>query len=218
MQQAIKKIKNYCVKIKDLLLNLILPCFCIGCGKEGLYICQNCAKNLKTLIKKQRPLCVYSYESRLVKDMLYAFKYDGIKSLDQTIARLMYDFLMQQKYSFDAEWIISFVPMHKTKLEIRGFNQSELLAKSLARLLNLKCCKTLEKTRKTIAQMQLNRNERLVNLNGAFAAGKNIANIATKKIILIDDVCTTGATLAECKKTLLQAGVRRVLCIAFAKD
>ena len=196
-------------------LNLLFPCFCIGCGKEGLHLCSACAKNFKALKKGQKPLCAYSYESRLVKDLIYAFKYDGIKSLDQCIAKMLYEFLAKHKYSFAQEWIVSFVPMHRSKLEIRGFNQSELIALKLARLLGLEEQQTLEKTRRTVPQMQLKRSERLVNLAGAFKAS---AKVAGKKIILVDDVCTTGATLTECKKTLIKAGAKRVFCLAFAKD
>lgn len=200
---------------KDLFLDLLFPRFCLGCGSEGKFLCSNCEARVAMLPSKQRPLCVYDYHEKLIKELIYAFKYEHLKSLDQVLTRLMLNFLQKNKIIFEEDWIISFVPMHPDKQKIRGFNQAELLAKQLGVGLNLKVQAVLIKNLNTRPQMQLNRNERLSNLRNVFSALPNASN---KKIILIDDVCTTGATFEECKNTLLRAGVRRVFCFALARD
>ena len=203
-------------KIGSLILDLIFPCFCLSCNKEGAFLCEKCrSTKLKFLNKHSRPLCAFDYENTLVRELVYAFKYEQLKSLDKTLASLMFDFLKEKKIRFDQTWTVSFVPSHPRKENIRGFNQSELLAKRLAGILGLACSAALKKIRSTRPQMQLNRIQRLDNLKAAFEA---IGSVKNKKIILIDDVCTTGATMNECRDTLLAAGASRVSCFAFAKD
>lgn len=200
---------------KDLFLDLLFPKFCFGCSKEGYFLCQDCADRLQFLDPAARPLCVFNYHLAIIRELVYAFKYDQLKSLDQTLSQLMHAFLLANHFKFDQTWSVSYVPMHPKKQAIRGFNQAELLARQLAFKLNLPVLPVLLKIQNTRPQMQLNRGERSKNLENAFAP---VGNLHGKKIILIDDVCTTGATFAECQKILFRAGAGRILCFAFAKD
>jgi len=204
-------------KISGLLLDLIFPCFCFGCSKEGRFLCADCGQRLERefLPNSGQPHCAFDYHHPLLRELIFAFKYDQLKQLDQTLAKLLLDFFAQKQIKFDRSWTVSFVPMHPGKQNTRGFNQAELLAAKLAKLLGLPCFATLEKIRPTRPQMQLDKAGRLVNLDRAFRPARDPAGL---KILLIDDVCTTGATFLECKKTLLAHGARRVCCLALAKD
>src|SRR5579872_146486 len=199
----------------NLLLDLIFPRFCFGCNKEGSFLCKHCQAQLQFLDKNRRPLCAVNYGQNLVREMVFAFKYDLLKSLDTVLANSIFEYLNQNKINFDRTWIVSFVPIHPKKQAVRGFNQAELLARRFAEKFGLECRATLNKLRNTRPQMQLNKSERLKNLSNCFKAASDVSG---KKIILIDDVCTTGTTLNECRNTLLAAGARRVCCLAFAKE
>lgn len=178
-------------------------------------LCDACRPTLRFLDATARPLCAFDYRNNIVKTMLHAFKYEHLKSLDKVFAGLIFDFLKENKIEFDQSWQVSFVPMHRQKQNVRGFNQAELLAKELARLLGLECRVSLKKLRNTRPQMLLNREERLQNLKSCFEALPEVRN---RKIILVDDVYTTGATFAECKQALLQSGAKKVFCLALTKD
>ena len=110
------------------------------------------------------------------------------------------------------------VPLFRKQKRRRGFNQAELIAQELSRFFQIPLeAANLIKIRKTKSQARLNKEQREVNLKNSFAL-KNPAVIAGRKIILIDDVITTGATLEECAKALKQAGAKQVWGLAVAYE
>lgn len=109
---------------------------------------------------------------------------------------------------------ITSVPMHPQGQRKRGYNQSELLAASLARTLHLPHYQLLYKRKMTKKQAGLTRKERLINIKSSFAVRGKIR--IPHRVLLVDDVTTTGATLQECAKTLKQAGVREVYAAVIA--
>ena len=118
-------------------------------------------------------------------------------------------------YDLDADVLVP-VPLHFSRVKERGYNQSELLANELGKLLGLPINNsTLQRIRKTKSQMRLGAEERHKNVIGAFAcADKQLVN---QKVLLIDDVCTTGSTLDACAAALKQAGVITVWGLTLAK-
>lgn len=109
------------------------------------------------------------------------------------------------------------VPMFKSDIRKRGYNQSKLIAKEVSERINVPVCdKAVIKNRKTLPQKSLSRAERLNNLNGAFVITDR-KHILRKNILLLDDVCTTGSTLAEITKLLLENGAATVFCCACCK-
>ena len=111
-------------------------------------------------------------------------------------------------YVFD---YITYVPMHRKDKRSRGFNQSQLLAKELSKLMNIGCFQTLIKVRQTDPQHILEGKKRLTNLKGAFKiVDKSL--IKGRKILIIDDVVTTGSTLSECSKTLDKGKPAQICC------
>ena len=114
--------------------------------------------------------------------------------------------------------IIIPVPMYKTKKWLRGYNQVELIARELSKDLNIPLkCTTLTKIKDTKKQSSLTRAERKQNIKNAFIV-KNASDIENKKILLFDDIITTGSTLNECSKTLKKAKVKEVAILTIAVD
>jgi len=112
--------------------------------------------------------------------------------------------------------LIAFVPMYRKDEIKRGFNQSFLLAKEISKSTNIPLTKkALKKTRKTHHQASLSKGLRAINLQGAFIAFDQI--VAGKRVILVDDIFTSGATLKECEKELLKNQAKQVIFITIAK-
>jgi competence protein ComFC len=112
---------------------------------------------------------------------------------------------------------ISFVPLSKKRLIRRGYNQSQIIASELSRLTKADLYQDLVKIKETKTQVGLTRKERIKNLEGAFAL-KNERKLAGKRVVLIDDVITTGATLDQCASVLKKAGAREVWGLTVAKE
>jgi ComF family protein len=144
------------------------------------------------------------------------FKYNARINLAKPLSQLMINFTNNylKPGKFD---IILPVPLHRNRLRERGFNQSELLAKNLARSTNMPIePKALRRIKPTIAQAGLSRAKRFANLKAAFRVDKSSA-VAGKKLLLIDDVFTTGSTLGECAKALLKAKAESVDALVLAR-
>jgi len=111
--------------------------------------------------------------------------------------------------------VITYVPLSAKRLRVREFNQSKVLALKIAEESGIPVVDVLYKRGHTRPQNELSRDERLVNLSGAFEAKGETAK--EKNILLMDDVMTTGATLDECSKTLKKSGAKTVTCLTLAR-
>ncbi|HEY0788408.1 MAG TPA: ComF family protein [Thermoanaerobaculia bacterium] len=145
--------------------------------------------------------------------LLVAFKFRRHDFLDAPLAGLLAErWRAWSDGDFDA---VVPVPMHPRKLRERGYNQAALLARRFARATKLTLYRdALRKTRETAAQSTLRREERASNVRGAFTAADGLRG---RRILLIDDVCTTGATLRACAKALRRAGAARVAALTVAR-
>lgn len=124
---------------------------------------------------------------------------------------------MADKFSVSGYDLIVPVPLHKTRLKERGFNQSLLLSRALAKVCGLPIDYiNLKRTRATSPQINLKGKDRITNVKGAFAV-KNNAPFKGKGILLIDDVYTTGATVSECCKVLKKAGAEDINVLTLAR-
>lgn len=140
--------------------------------------------------------------------VLHAFKFERHDFFAEPLAELM----VVRDADFDA---VVPVPMHRSKLRRRGYNQAELLARALARRTGLRCeASVLAKRGETTAQSKLQRAARVANVRHAFVATPRAAGRA---VLLVDDVSTTGATLRACAAELLRAGALRVCAAVVAK-
>ena len=153
-----------------------------------------------------------SYRGALER-VLHAFKFQRHDFFSDPLAGLIEENVLRRgDLEFD---VVIPVPMHRAKARRRGYNQAELLARALARRLRLRCDpRLLSKTRDLDAQSKLPREARAVNVRGAFLAS---AQVADRRILLVDDVCTTGETIRACATELLRAGASRVAAAVVAK-
>lgn len=171
--------------------------------------CQHCQERPPAF---QRAWTLFPYLPPL-KDAICSFKYHGKYTLAKPLARLMISALPGE---IDVDMIIP-VPLHPTRLREREFNQSLLLADQLGRHLARPVSAThLARITATDPQTTLTRQARLKNLRKAFVV-PTPQNLAKKRILLVDDVFTTGTTLHECAKTLRQAGSGPVFALTLAR-
>ena len=197
-------------------LNFITQPYCIKCGRpfefdiKGEMMCAGCIKE-NPLYHSARSILVYDDGS---KNLILPFKH-----ADRTeLSNLFGKFLLRDYESMiaDADMIIP-VPLYITRLLKRKYNQAALLAKYLSKKVNVAYePNILYRKRNTVSQGHMSRKERYDNVKGAFGIKSN-KSVSGLKIILVDDVMTTGATINECTKILLKAGAEQVDVLTVAR-
>lgn len=219
------------IKILEILLELIYPNVCGLCeeiNKESL--CEKCKikldnikiekidnyKNNKTKFFDNHGY-IFKYEGQIRK-MLIDYKFNDKTYLYKTFSRMILNSEKICDYISLYDMLIP-VPIHKNRLKQRGYNQSELIAKEFVEeFKKIKLVKqNLIKTKNNCAQSQLKKEERLSNVRGVYKV-LNDEIVYNKKIILFDDIYTTGNTANECAKVLKAAGVKEIGVLTIAKD
>lgn len=152
-----------------------------------------------------------AYEGRL-RQLIHLFKYDGIRTLAGPLAELLLAALPRQE-RFDA---IVPMPLHWRKRWQRGFNQAKLLAEALSRRTGIPVLEAVRRRRATPPQAGLSNAERRRNVAGAFEVRRR-ARVEGRRLLLVDDVFTTGATAGACAAALKRAGAERVSVLALAR-
>ena len=149
------------------------------------------------------------------RDMLLSFKYGGKTFIGEKIAQMMADRLESEHLEAD---VMIPVPMNRKKQKKRGFNQAEIIASRLAKKLSLPySAGLLKRTGNTAAMSKLTPEERRMNIENAFKVPEMaIGHIAGKRILLVDDIYTTGSTMDACSRALKEAGASEVRFVAFA--
>lgn len=211
------------------MINMIFPPVCGICGKiDNKGICNKCFLKLMALAEN-RIMDQWETEKNF-HQLIYIFKYEGM------IRKIILDYKFNEK-SYIYETFVNFilkdekifeklqtydtiipVPISKTRMKERGYNQSFLIAKALGNKLNIHIeTNCLVKTKNVIEQSKLNREERKRNIQNVYELeNKQILN--NRKILLIDDIYTTGNTINECSKILKQANPNRIDVLVLAKD
>lgn len=207
------------------ILNIVFPKICLNCNKqEGEYICSSCFLALKTKIKfkkvlgKQYEYLIYfdKYMENTRKNIL-SMKFREKAYFAEFYAELLTKNKKINSFFKTFDYIIS-IPMNNTKQKIRGYNQTELIADYISKKLNIKYeKKALLKIRETKTQSLLLKEEREENIKNAFKVN-TIPNLLNKRVILVDDIFTTGATIKEASKALKQAGVEEICVLVIAKS
>ena len=155
--------------------------------------------------------CFGSYDG-LLREWIHLYKYGRIQTLARPLGRLLADAVPREE-EFDA---IVPVPLHWLRQWRRGFNQSEVLARGLSRNLGIPVISALRRTRSTQVQAGLSNTARRRNVSQAFRARRGIS-LAGKRVLLVDDVMTTGSTAAACARALKRAGAARVTLATVAR-
>lgn len=202
-------------------LDVLFPVRCVGCGRSGAYICEACLAEAKRPPPGPPPesgplanvLTPFAYEG-VVRTAVQHLKYRGLRSLVPEMARPM---AWELAVTVPPPFTLVPVPLHPARRRERGFNQAELLARELARLLDAPLSTgALRRAVDTPSQVSMRGvDERLRNIHGAFAAAHPLDG---ETVVLVDDVTTTGATLSEAAHALLSAGAARVYGLTFAHE
>jgi ComF family protein len=216
-------------------INLIIPPRCMGCGTMGSIWCESCQLSRRApdgpscpscglpRIFRECPACSRGISSFRVASIaayqpflsyaLVAFKYRP----DTGFAELLATWLQEKlsKLAWEPDVIVP-VPLSKVRLDQRGYNQVDLITSALARLTSIPHSNsTIERVRDTRSQVGLDPRARFVNMKGAFHVENG--SFHQERVLLIDDLLTTGATLLGCAEALFLAGAMHVNALAIAR-
>jgi ComF family protein len=214
---------DFIFQIKKFFLDTIFPIECLGCAREGEWLCDECLSKIRPdghFLRGEfldKIFTFYSYDSELLKIAIHGLKYKFIEDLTLPLGALLISEMEKIKDRIGKPDFLIPVPLHKKRLLERGFNQSELLAlKIFERFGWLAERGALVRSRKTEPQVSLDGKGRKENIKDAFSVVE-VSKILNKKIVLLDDVFTTGATMEECARVLKDAGAKEVIGVALAK-
>jgi len=232
-------------QLKNFVLEIFFPKTCLSCQREEECLCQDCQAlldfNRDFYCLCQRPIKIprpgkcpkcqnknlnglyfpFNYQQPLVKNLISHFKYEPhlVKELAKFLAGCWknYFLLLEEKPDF-SDFLVLPLPLERSRLKWRGFNQSEELARYFCQDFNLEMGNALLiKIKKTESQTSLSEKERQENIKGAFLI-KDEKIVKGRKILLIDDVYTTGSTLEEAAKILKKANAKEVWGLVLARE
>jgi len=215
------------------LLDFVYPRICVGCGKEGVFLCDECFTGLE-IAEQMCPMCgrgsafgwthkqclredgmeglicLYSYEDQTVKKAVDELKFGFNREM---VNLLLKDFVFESGMMFDA---IVPVPLYFYRENWRGFNQAELIAREVGKRMSVEIGNYLNRKRNTKQQSTLEaRQDREVNMRGSFRA-IDAKKIRRGRFLLVDDVFTSGASMREAARELKRAGADTVWGLALA--
>lgn len=213
-------------KILDFLLNLLYPNVCGFCGKiNENSLCEKCEEEIdKKLLYKiekkkdmffEEHIYLANYEGNF-RESILSYKFFDKSYMYKTFAKLI---LKNEKICriIKSYNIIIAVPMYKKKKLLRGYNQSELIAKELARnIKEIEFIHGLKKVKNNKKQSSLDKQNRLENVKNVYEI-QNKQIIENRKIILFDDIYTTGSTVNECSRILKQNGAKEIIVMTLAR-
>jgi ComF family protein len=212
-------------------LDFAFPARCTGCGREGSSICERCRPGLFGRLERpggvllglpgdipapllQLEWCA-AFEG-VVRDALHGLKYAGERRLAAALGEAL---AARWRHVGAGGEVLVPVPIHRDRERQRGYDQALLLAREAASRLSLPFAACLERTRATVAQFELDRRHRAANVARAFRVRPGTeSSVAGRWVVLVDDVATTGSTLAACGQAVIAAGARAVSALNVAKE
>ncbi|MDO8512695.1 MAG: phosphoribosyltransferase family protein [bacterium] len=223
-------------KINTILIDLLFPPACVGCDNFGPWLCDDCLKNIgapidtcifcneKTLhgitcgdCHKHNNLAgiisVGGYKNPILRNAVHALKFSGVRDMAEPLGELLAKSILQTLGSDLNGFTIVPLPLHKKRERERGFNQSALLVSRVSSLLSLPTVNILVRQKSTTPQASLNSKMidlRQENIADAFSINPEYSTTIPKKIIIIDDVATSGSTINEATKVLSEKGVKEI--------
>lgn len=215
-------------KILDFVLDILFPPFCLFCGKYlekdvcAEPICRICSDKI---IVKRYPeringltlRAAADYRDKNIKFLICSLKYKNISSASMTLGRILAEHLLSENIDPEKTIIVP-IPLHPIKERRRGYNQSVLIAEEVGKRLGIPVeKKILRRIKSGKSQASLDDyNDRMANIRGAFTSGKDNHLTAKKTIILVDDVCTSGATMKEALREIRKMRPKRIIPAAVA--
>lgn len=224
------------------LLDFLFPKTCFGCKKNGFYICQNCIASTSIVKQKcivcekpaidgythekckskysiDRVISIWAYEG-IIRKALLSLKYKFASDIADELAQNSSITLVRIDRNLqNSNAVMAPIPLHWKRKNWRGFNQAEELGKRISQSLSLKWeSNILVRTKQKAVQANLKADERVKNIEGVFSLNPNYQVLpVNKRLIMFDDVYTTGATLKEAGKVLKRGGARQVWAITIAR-
>jgi competence protein ComFC len=215
------------------------PRRCVGCGRLGAFICRECLKKLPRLLPPLCPHCGKPQASgiicpdcrrrqteidgisspfrfdEVIRKAIYELKYRNLKAISSCLAELLADHIRSNQLDGEA---LAYVPLHPRRLRERGYNQSRLLARELSKRIDLPVVEdSLIRVKQAQPQVRARDvQERRRNVVDAFVCRDE--KVSGRQLILIDDVCTSGATLESCAVALKSKGVASVWGLTLARE
>ncbi len=223
-------------RFNDKVLGFLFPIRCAGCGTEDNILCPSCLPNLATLEPPYCRICADSTDGRPVceecqasplpidgirapylmdgplRSAIHKLKYEDLRAAAPTLGHLLGEWLETKDIPRDC---LAPVPLHPRRMRGRGYNQSTLLADHVSRISGLPVKDVLKRTRDTPPQANLGgRSQRQDNVDGSFTCREDVRGA---KVVLVDDVVTSGSTMAACAQALKKRGASSVWGIALAR-
>lgn len=184
---------------------------CDHCGRKTLSPTEYCLTCKEKLVDLDKGRSAFNYEQPIVQ-LIHRAKYRDGRFLCREFGKILVTIYFKNYFNAD---FITYIPMTKKDERKRGYNQTRLIANALSEQVNVPVIDCLEKVKQTSRQAKLTRDERLENLKGAFKV-KTRKIVNGKKVLIIDDVTTTGATLSLIATKLKKAGAEKVFSLTVA--
>jgi ComF family protein len=225
--------------IKNAALDLFFPKQCVGCGREGSFICLSCLRTARRILPPICPHCgrpqpggtlcpscisrqfeidgirsPFRFEG-VIREAIHQLKYHNLRDISTMLAGLLYNYL--QRYPVPAEILVP-VPIHSRRLRERGYNQTVLLAKELGKIARIEIVEDcLIRTKYSPSQAKTESvQQRFKNVAGVFSCRDD--SLRDKNVLLVDDVATSGATINACAGSLKASGVASVWGLVVARE
>jgi ComF family protein len=194
----------------DLVAPTGVPARCAACDapvRSRVAFCRACAYTVERFVATHESVTTAFVYGGAIAWAIARLKYERRPEIAGPLSDLLWGAIEPQRTSLSGAVIVP-VPLHPSRLAERGFNQATLIACGIARRLGAPmCARALTRTRETATQAMLDRRMRAANVSGAFVAQNPFAN---RKVLLVDDVRTTGATLRACEHAIRSAGASQV--------
>ncbi len=231
-------------KIYNFILDILFPVKCIGCDKEGEWICKKCFERIKIKKNQACPKCfsknidgsycdkcnVYSkmkgiiiagtYEDKLLQKAVHLMKYKFIQDLSKPLAVILQKGfkIWQKENKVNLKNIILIpIPLHRKRERERGFNQASLIARELGNKIGVEVRNSvIKRVKNTKSQAKQDSLTRRKNIKGAFEINNNFS-LENKLVFIIDDVCTTSSTLEECAKEIDKLNPKEIWGLVLAR-
>ena len=226
-------------RLRGAALDFIFPPYCVGCGREGAFICPACRQSLPRIMPPVCPKCGRPQSSELIcpdcvrwqatidgirspfrfegimREAIHQLKYQNLRALAVPLAGMLQEYLSASPLDFD---VLVPVPLHGKRLRERGYNQARLLAQELGKLINIPVLDDVLVRRKHTPPQARTATieERKHNIADAFACSDN--RLRGKHVLLLDDVSTSGTTLDACAVALKTNGAAAVWGLAMTRE
>lgn len=198
-------------------IDVVLPPRCAVCGAEGAFLCGVCLEAIPTLPADMQEADVQSVWSMedVARNLVHQLKYGGFKALAGPLGMELAGLVRRWEIEID---VVTHVPLHRSRLRRRGYDQALVLAEVVAEELRLPLVTALARTGAGSSQVETGtRGQRMRNVQHAFHVLVQ-PEIAGRRVLLVDDVTTTGATLASAGQTLGRAGAKRVFGVTLTRE